>query len=126
MQGTAAASKRPGENLHNAEALGNALAVCMIVPWTLCCIFYSGAPAAAVARQIILRCRNCDCAVHAVRCWIEARAAGSQHGTNPPSTFRSCSRIALVSDPSLRKMFWQGTVCAAYSLQSGTEWRTGC
>jgi len=41
-EGTASASKRPGENLHNAEALGNALLVCMIVPWTLCCIFYSG------------------------------------------------------------------------------------
>ena len=29
----------------NARALGNALVVCMIVPWTLCFVFYTGTAA---------------------------------------------------------------------------------
>jgi hypothetical protein len=31
-----------GEDLAKAHALGNALLVCMIVPWFLCFVFYTG------------------------------------------------------------------------------------
>ena len=31
-----------GEDIAKAHALGNALLVCMIVPWFLCFIFYTG------------------------------------------------------------------------------------
>ena len=44
LQGTASA-KKSGDNdrdIQNAHALGNALVLCMAVPWSLCGIFYTG------------------------------------------------------------------------------------
>ena len=35
-----------GKDLGNAKALGNALLVCLVVPWTICLIVYTGQDAA--------------------------------------------------------------------------------
>ena len=44
-QGSAAKADGIGQDHTNAAALGNALVVCMIVPWALCFLFYTGARA---------------------------------------------------------------------------------
>ena len=44
VQGSAAKATEDGQDHTNARALGNALVVCMIVPWALCFLFYTGAP----------------------------------------------------------------------------------
>ena len=38
-----------GEDLAKAKALGNALLVCLVVPWTICLIVYTGWPCITVA-----------------------------------------------------------------------------
>ncbi len=43
VQGSAAKATEIGQDHTNARALGNALVVCMIVPWALCFLFYTGA-----------------------------------------------------------------------------------
>lgn len=42
FEGTASTSGTASKDHKNAEALGNALLVCMIVPWFLCFLFYTG------------------------------------------------------------------------------------
>ncbi len=42
-----------GEDLTKAKALGNALLVCLVVPWTICLIVYTGQSCSAVTHQSI-------------------------------------------------------------------------
>ena len=44
-------SGQPDRDLHNARALGNALLVCMTLPWGLCCLFYIGMALASVMQK---------------------------------------------------------------------------
>ena len=49
MQGAAELDPEDvGKNREKALALGNALLVCMAVPWALCVILYSGATCSAL------------------------------------------------------------------------------
>ena len=62
FKGAAAAGERggtgpdQGEDLTKAKALGNALLVCLVVPWTICLIVYTGQSCSAATHQSIARC----------------------------------------------------------------------
>ena len=45
-----------GEDLTKAKALGNALLVCLVVPWTICLIVYTGQSCSAATHQSIAQC----------------------------------------------------------------------
>ena len=54
LQGSATPEGGRGQldrDLHNARALGNALLVCMTLPWGLCCLFYIGMALATVPQN---------------------------------------------------------------------------
>lgn len=42
FKGDAARSKEAGRDLEKARALGNALLCFLVIPWTLCLVFYTG------------------------------------------------------------------------------------
>ena len=42
FSGDATRSKEPGHDLEKARALGNALLCFLVIPWTLCLVFYTG------------------------------------------------------------------------------------
>ena len=55
----------PGEDLSKARALGNALLVCLVVPWTICLIVYTGQLNVAVyqRKKMIVQLLQCLCQV---------------------------------------------------------------
>ena len=44
-----------GEDLTKAKALGNALLVCLVVPWTICLIVYTGQSCNAITQSVAQR-----------------------------------------------------------------------
>ena len=55
-----------GEDLAKAKALGNALLVCLVVPWTICLIVYTGQ-----ACSVMLQCNCCRGGTKAMRIGME-------------------------------------------------------
>ena len=62
FSGAAAKGGEVGADLSKARALGNALVVCMIVPWFLCFVFYTGTCAVPCAlAAFVFRSRSNKC-----------------------------------------------------------------
>ena len=66
-----------GEDLTKAKALGNALLVCLVVPWTICLIVYTGQSCSACTathQSIAQYCQTWH------KCFIAAIGSGPGNG----------------------------------------------
>lgn len=58
-----------GEDLAKAKALGNALLVCLVVPWTICLIVYTGE---AAPTEPLPQCKPYSCVCNGLHyMWLE-------------------------------------------------------